>query len=320
MLKSIGVLSVLAAALATGAMLPAEDEGCPAGKCGSQKDTALAEKPCGQCPLTATSLAGKTCAAGECSEGTCSKSSCEGCPLTIATSSDTASACAAGKCSEGEGSTVATSANGAGEAVCAGSACGTAACGAACGKDCKDCPITAAMNRLPQMTFAVGSEKTCCPNEASELAKKSDANIQFVVAEKNYDEEGQAKQALAEITEKFVAAFVEPKVCPESGDITVAGQKACCEGSAGQVSKVAKAAMEKVQMTYLVGEKQCHCPVEAEKLAKDSGDVTVFVVGEEKTACNVTARLNLARAKYRAAVVALMQSEPKTIETSSTGS
>jgi hypothetical protein len=43
----------------------------------------------------------------------------------------------------------------------------------------------------------------------------------------------------------------------------------------------------------------------------------LFVVGEEKTACNVTARLNLARAKYKAAVVALMKADSQTKETSS---
>ena len=67
-------------------------------------------------------------------------------------------------------------------------------------------------------------------------------------------------------------------------------------------------------MTYMVGEKECHCPVEAEKLAKDSGDPTVFVVAGESTGCNVTARLNLARAKYKAAVVAVMQAETQATE------
>ena len=81
--------------------------------------------------------------------------------------------------------------------------------------------------------------------------------------------------------------------------------------------KVAKAAMDKVEMTYLVGEKECHCPTEADKLAKETGDPTVFVVaGQEPTCCNVTARLNLARAKYRAAVVAVTQSESPATPTS----
>lgn len=174
------------------------------------------------------------------------------------------------------------------------------------------------MAKLPQMTYQVGDEKLCCPNAAGELAKKSGNAIQYVVADKTYEKEAAAKLALAEATEKFVAAFAEPK--EESGTITVAGHEACCAGTAAQMAQQAKSAMEKVQMTYLVGEKSCNCPIEAEKLASDSGDVKLFVVGEEKTACNVTARLNLARAKYKAAVVALMQTSSDTSDTKPTSS
>ena len=50
---------------------------------------------------------------------------------------------------------------------------------------------------------------------------------------------------------------------------------------------------------------------EAKQAAKDTGKSVLFVVGEEKTDCDVTARLNLARAKYAAAVQALIQDEAK---------
>ena len=92
-----------------------------------------------------------------------------------------------------------------------------------------------------------------------------------------------------------------------SGTITVAGQSLNCATTADAVAKTAAEAMEKVNMTYLVGEKQCSCPREAEKLAQETGDVRLCVVGDQKTACSVTARLNLARAKYLAAVRATMQ-------------
>ena len=185
---------------------------------------------------------------------------------------------------------------------------------AASGKDCKDCPITAAMKALPQMIFVVGEEKTGCPKAAAELAQKSSAPIHYAVGDKSFDNESDAKLALVEATEQFVAAFAEPKVCKESGKVSIAGKELCCENVAAQTAAVAKAAMDKVAMTYLVGEKECHCPVEAEKLAKDSGDPTIFVVAGESTGCNVTARLNLARAKYKAAVMALMQTEAQATE------
>jgi hypothetical protein len=173
------------------------------------------------------------------------------------------------------------------------------------------------MKALPQMTYLVGEEKTCCPTTAAELAKKSNTTMHYVVNGKTFDCETAATLALTEATEQFVAAFATPKVCQESGKVTVAGKELCCQNMASQTAAVAKAAMDKVEMTYLVGEKECHCPTEADKLTKETGDPTVFVVaGQEPTCCNVTARLNLARAKYRAAVVAVTQSESPATPTS----
>ncbi len=174
------------------------------------------------------------------------------------------------------------------------------------------------MAKLPQLNYQVGTEQVCCPNAAAELAKKAEAKIQYVVAERTFASESEAKSALVEATEQFVAEFVKPKTCSESGEITVAGRKACCAGSAAAMAKSAQEAMDKVAMTYQVGEKACSCPNEAAKLAKDSGDVELYVVGEAKTACSVTARLNLARAKYKAAVVAMLQANSETTPTSET--
>ncbi len=323
MVKSIGLLTVLAAAVVSAAFMPAGEEAgsCSGGKCGAAAATAA--KPCGQCPATATSQdVAKSCSTGECAGGACSEGACKGCPGTTATSKDGATACAEGKCAGGACATTACSE---GKSCAEGGSCtvatskagdGAACASSTCSSQCKDCPVTTAMKQLPQLAYQVGADKTDCPNAAAELAKKSSEAIKYVVADKSFDNEGEAKLALVETTEQFVAAFIEPKVCKESGNISVAGHKACCEGTAAQMSKVAKEAMDKVQMTYLVGEKSCHCPVEAEQVAKDSGEPTVFCVGEDKTACQVTARLNLARAKYRAAVVALMQAETATKPTS----
>ncbi len=299
MLKSIGLMSVLAAAVAAAAYPPGDgSSACPGGKCGAA--TAACSKECGQCPaMTASKETTAACTTGECAKA-CSDTACKGCPATVATSK--ATACADGKCCA-----VATSAKAGDAKSCAAGACSA---------ECKDCPVTVAMKQLPQLTYQVGTEKTSCPKAAAELAKKSNASIQYVVADKSFDSEADAKAALVDATEQFVAAFVEPKVCKESGNITVAGQKACCEATAAQISKVAKEAMDKVKLTYLVGEKSCSCPIEAAKMAKDSGDATVFCIGEEKTQCKVTARLNLARAKYKAAVLALMQAESATKPTS----
>lgn len=160
------------------------------------------------------------------------------------------------------------------------------------------------------MTYVVGDEKTCCADAAKELAAKSNLPIQYVVAEQTYTCPNAATAALADATEKFVAAFVEPRTCSESGTITVCAREFCCSQLASTSAAVAKAAMDKVQLTYRVGTKECSCAIEAESLAKESGEAKEFVVaGAEPTCCEATARLNLARAKYKAAVAALIESE-----------
>mgnify|MGYP003573567777 CR=1 FL=1 len=177
--------------------------------------------------------------------------------------------------------------------------------------ECEGCPITAAMKNLPQLSYAVGDEKTCCPQAASELAEKAGKPVHFVVAKKTYSKEAEAKLALVEETERFVSAFGEPKTCSISGTTTVAGKKLSCSVQATQTAALVKDAMQKVKLAYVVGEKQCHCPVEAKRVAEETGAPIVFVVGKETTPCNITARLNFARAKYRAAVEALVKSETK---------
>ena len=74
-------------------------------------------------------------------------------------------------------------------------------------------------------------------------------------------------------------------------------------------AKTVQAAISDVKFTYLVGDEKCHCPAKAKEIAKKTGKDTLYLVGKEKTACSVTARLNLARAKYKAAIEALVKAE-----------
>jgi len=190
---------------------------------------------------------------------------------------------------------------------CSDKQCTSKSCGAAQCETGKGCPIAAALKRLPKLTYAVGGKKTCCRKEAAKLAKKSGGHIHFCVADKEFDSESDAQTALIEATEKCVAAFTNPHTCPKSGQLTLAGHVQSCGRTAAHTADVMQQAMAKVKFTYLVGDKECGCPVEAGKLAKKSGKKKLFVVGKEKTHCAKTARLNLARAKYKAAIKAMVQ-------------
>ena len=174
------------------------------------------------------------------------------------------------------------------------------------------CPIEAAMAKLPTIAFKVGDESACCSNSAAALAKKLGKPIEYVVAEKSFDNDQAAFTSLVEQTEEFVSKFTTPAKCEVSGATSIAGKSCDCPVQAEQTVALVKNAADSVAMTFVVGEKSCNCPVEAKEIATKSGEKTIYVVNGEKTECEMTARLNLARAKYKAAVEALVKAEPTT--------
>lgn len=169
---------------------------------------------------------------------------------------------------------------------------------------CQGCPVEAGMQGLPRLAFVVGGETTSCDKHAAELAEKSDSAIRFAV-QQSFDSQEQAMLALVTSTETLLEQFATPSTCEKSGTTTIAGKKLHCSKTAAKIAVDVREAMDAVKVSYVVGDKTCHCPNEAQALAEASGAKRLFVVGGEKTPCEITSRLNLARAKYRAAVEAL---------------
>lgn len=174
------------------------------------------------------------------------------------------------------------------------------------------CPIEAAMAKLPAIAYKVGDESACCANSAAAMAKTTGKPIQYIVAEKSYDSEQTAFTSLVEQTEKFVTDFTTPCKCEVSGVTKIAGKSCDCPVKTEETTALVKTATDAVAMTYVVGKESCNCPVQAKELASKSGEKTTYVVNGEKTECEMTARLNLARAKYKAAVEALVKLEQPT--------
>ena len=172
------------------------------------------------------------------------------------------------------------------------------------------CPITAAMNELPKMTYKVGDEETCCSASAAKLAEEANGHIHYVVSGEEFDSQADAMVKLADVTEAFVNGFVSPSTCSVSGTTTLAGHKLSCGETAKQVAASMKEAMDEIQMVYKVGDETCSCSVQAASLAKESGEKTQFVVGEESTCCSIDARIKMAHAKYKAAVAAFAEAHP----------
>ena len=168
---------------------------------------------------------------------------------------------------------------------------------------CNGC--TDAYASLPKMSYKVGDEVTCCSESAAAMAKKDDKPIHYVVGKKTFEDKQKAFVSLVEQTEAAVDAFITPAKCEKSGTTTIAGKKCGCPVDAGQKTALVKAAVDKVKMTYVVGKEKCACPSQAAAMAKKSGEKKAYVVAGKETCCEMTARLNLARAKFDAAVKAL---------------
>jgi hypothetical protein len=172
------------------------------------------------------------------------------------------------------------------------------------------CPVSTAMTKLPKMTYMVGEESTCCADSAKALAEKANLPIKYVVGEKSFDDSEKAFVSLVEQTESFVNDFITPSTCETSGTHTVAGKSCSCPVEAGKNAELVKAAVDKVQMTYVVGKETCACAEMAGEMAKKAGEKVNYKVGDEQpTCCSMTARLNLAHAKYKAAVEAMLATQ-----------
>jgi hypothetical protein len=172
-----------------------------------------------------------------------------------------------------------------------------ATCSESCSKSCEQCPITKAMDALPKLVYKIGDETTTSPVQAGRLAGKKKLNVEFVVADKVFQDEPKAFAALVDMTEKFVGDFAKPQKCKESGNIIVAGKSLCCDVAAGELTSLVKKAMDDVKVTYVVGKESVCCPDAAKALAKKSGEKVVqLVAGQKCGGCSTTTRLSVARA------------------------
>lgn len=80
------------------------------------------------------------------------------------------------------------------------------------------------------------------------------------------------------------------------------------------MAAAAKVAMESVKPVYLVGDKEYCCPDKAATTAKADGGKVTFAVAGEKTFCEKTNGMNVAVAKYKAAIQAIAKLETPTEE------
>lgn len=185
-------------------------------------------------------------------------------------------------------------------------------CETACGTkqgDCEgQCPVSVALQRLPRMTYAVGSAKTDCSEQAKQLAEQHNAPVHYVVADKEYQCCQSAMAALVDQTERFVNTFVSVRRCPASGTTFACGKSTSCSAEAQQWTATIGQAVDQVKMCYVVDGQQTSCSASAEAQAREKEAPVEYVVGDQQTSCPLSARLELARAKYKSVVQAMAAS------------
>ena len=183
-----------------------------------------------------------------------------------------------------------------------------AECKVAAKSDCASCPLTAAMDALPKISYIIAGEASTCANSAT-AAADAGKEVKYVVAGKELCCPTAAKTAHLEAVETFVASFASTHACEASGKTFVGNKGYDCSEHATAMASVAKTAMEGVKTTHLVGDKEFCCPTAAGEEAEKASAKVTYVVADQKTECATTNRMNLAVAKYKAAVLAIAKAE-----------
>jgi hypothetical protein len=186
---------------------------------------------------------------------------------------------------------------------------------AATASECASCPLAKAMDALPKISYIIAGEASACAKSAT-AAAEGGKEVKYIVAGKELCCPTAAKDAQVEATEKFVASFASIHACEASGKTFVGNKGYDCSQHASTIALAAKQAMDGVKTVLLVGDKEFCCPTAAGEAAEKDGAKVTYVVAEEKTQCAKTNRMNVAIAKYKAAIQAIAKAEAPTEEIS----
>lgn len=200
---------------------------------------------------------------------------------------------------------------------------------AACCSANKASAIACTDSDVPKMGYKIGDKLVTCPMEAKSLAAKdANAKMLYVVADKDYADEMEATKAYAGVLSSYMdkmlvvreVAGCAAKTCPVTGKTLESAKPAHFElasfsyptkDAAEKAAATARAAAEKVQMKYVVADKEFSCPDEAKKSITGNQKIE-YVVGDSKTCCDTMASVELAKARIFAAQQALDATMPKT--------
>jgi hypothetical protein len=193
---------------------------------------------------------------------------------------------------------------------------------------CRDKALAA--TGMPVMQYKVGDQTTCCPKAAAEMAKANDAAMRYAVNETEYADKAAALEAYASTLDEYLGTMTTVRfavgekcvACPtaaaalakDSGETMkyrVAAFTFADKAAAEKAADAARTASEKVVMTMVVDGKETKCDATAKKACNKSADSAAagktceYRVGETKTNCATTAKVELTKARIETAQKAL---------------
>lgn len=219
-----------------------------------------------------------------------------------------------------EATAKAVSDGGAKPACCSADAAGAGKCSSARAAACKA--------GAPCMKYTVGDKSTCCPEEAAKLAGGDKSKITYVVGDRTFSDETEAKKALAAALDAYLTEMTTVKfavgekclACPiEAASLArkegqpvryrLATFDFSSQEAAEKAAAAAKEAASSIKLGWKVGEKSFCCAAMAGDAAKKEGQPVQFCVGEKSTNCEVTASVDLALARIEAALAAIEKAQ-----------
>jgi hypothetical protein len=182
----------------------------------------------------------------------------------------------------------------------------------------------------PLMQYKVGDRTTRCPKQAAEWSKANDdLKVRYVVNETEYTDKAAALQAYQAALDEYLPKLSAVQyavgdkcvACPleaaslakETGSTVqyrVASFTFADRAQAERAAEAARTAADKVRMTCVVNGKEYACDKEAKHSCCAKGSETTaksceYKVGEMKTCCETTAKVELTSARIIAAYQAL---------------
>jgi hypothetical protein len=179
---------------------------------------------------------------------------------------------------------------------------------------CAKTQAAAQLASMPKMMYRVGDVRTCCKESATAKAEETGKPMYYVVEGEIYSDYGEAAESLtkalhakaAEMRQVSYVAGDKAVHCPmtaaklakSSGTevkYRVAGVDFDTMEAAQAAAKRAEEAVSKLHMSYKADGAKVPC----HKSAKAAGKKVTFVVGDEETCCEKTARLKMAQLMVR---------------------